>query len=50
LIDINANFNTSLKIKLDVLGPAIGTTTAWFDGITLEPVAAAEEIFRNGFE
>jgi hypothetical protein len=50
LINVNANFNTSLTIKLDVLGSPIGTTTGWFDGITLEPAAGAEEIFRNGFE
>ncbi len=49
MININANFNTSLTIKLDVLGSAVGQTTGWFDGITLMP-AQPDTIFANGFE
>jgi hypothetical protein len=41
--------DTSVTISLDVTGGAIGTTTGWFDGITLEPLDI-DELFENGFE
>jgi hypothetical protein len=41
--------NTSLTVSLDVIGPAIGQTTGWFDGITLEAVDL-DELFSDSFE
>ncbi len=41
--------NTSLTIKLDVIGAPINPPSAWFDGITLE-TGYDDTIFANGFQ
>lgn len=41
--------DTSLTIKLDVLGGPINPPTAWFDGITLD-LLGDDTIFANGFQ
>ncbi len=43
--------NTSLTVKLDVIGGPLNPPTAWFDGITLDPgTPDTDRIFANGFE
>lgn len=52
VIDVPANVwtqNTSLTVKLDVIGGPISPPTAWFDGITLD-LYGDDTIFANGFE
>lgn len=41
--------NTSLTVRLDVLGGTLNPPSAWFDGITLD-VIGDDTIFANGFE
>lgn len=41
--------NTSLTVRLDVIGNVVNPPTAWFDGITLE-TGVDDTIFADGFE
>jgi hypothetical protein len=41
--------DTSVTVVLDVIGGVINPPTAWFDGITLEPLGS-DVIFANGFQ
>ncbi len=42
--------NTSLTVKLDVIGAPLNPPRAWFDGISLAPVDIHDALFADGFE